>query len=60
MYYVRYEQGKKQAHYCGPVGETNTNTERKALQFELEEIHIKKAELEERAGKINEKLATYK
>ena len=54
LYYVYYENRKKKEVYCGLV--SNVQSEKKALQFELEHLKDQKKNLSQKVIQVETKL----
>ncbi len=54
LYYTYYDQGKKRDMYCGLA--SNVQSEKKALQFELERLKKQKKSLSQKVIELEAKM----
>ena len=57
-YYVRYEQGEKKEMYCGRAD--SAKAEQKALEFEIDEMQARRAEIGRQIDVLEHRLAECK
>ena len=54
LYYIYYVDGKKNEKYCGLA--SNDKSNRKAIEFELEELQMNKNQINEKIKELQVKL----